>query len=106
MNNPFFNTKMGGQTAFGFYDSDARLVSYYFMGDFAMNDIKSLLREPYAILVDCAKRLIQGNCLLDEFKSAAFQDEHDLVAAVMILPESFVAYDRESIVIYRKRGKQ
>jgi hypothetical protein len=94
---------MGGQTAFGFYDSDAKLVSYYFMSDYAVNDIKKLLREPYNVLVDTAQPLIQGNCLLDEFKSRDFQNEHDLVAAVMILPESFVAYDSDTIIIYKKR---
>ena len=94
---------MGGQTAFGLYDPDAKLVSYYFMGDSAMNDIKTLLKEPYNVLWDCAQPLIQGNCLLDEFKSREFQDEHDLVGAVMILPDSFVAYDADTIVIYRRR---
>ena len=97
---------MGGQTAFGFYDQAAKLVSYYFMGDSAMNDIKKLLREPYNVLWDCAQPLIQGNCLLDEFKSRHFQDEHDLVAAVLILPDSFVAYDTETIVIYRRRRNE
>jgi hypothetical protein len=94
---------MGGQTAFGLYDPDAKLVSYYFMGDSAMNDIKTLLKEPYNVLYDCAQPLIQGNCLLDEFKSREFQDEHDLVAAVLILPDSFVAYDADTIVIYKRR---
>ena len=94
---------MGGQTAFGFYDSDAKLVSYYFMGDSAMNDIKKLLREPYNVLWDCAQPLLSGNCLLSEFKSTEFQDEHDLVGAVMILPGSFVVYDAETIVIYKRR---
>jgi hypothetical protein len=37
----FSLSKMGGQTAFGLYDPDAKLVSYYFMGDSAMNDITS-----------------------------------------------------------------
>jgi hypothetical protein len=94
---------MGGQTAFGLYDPDAKLVSYYFMGDYAINDIKKLLKEPYNVLYDCAQPLIQGNCLLDEFKSREFQDEHDLVGAVMILPDSFVAYDSDTIVIYKRR---
>lgn len=94
---------MGGQTAFGFYDQDAKLVSYYFMGDSALGDIKTYLKEPYKVLWDCAKPLIKGNCLLHEFKSSAFQEEHDLVAAVMILPDSFVAFDADTIVIYRRR---
>jgi len=94
---------MGGQTAFGFYDQDAKLVSYYFMGDSAMNDIKVLLKEPYNVLWDCAKPLFNGNCLLSEFKSREFQDEHDLVASVMILPDSFVAYEAETIVVYKRR---
>ena len=98
-----FSIKMGGQTAFGFYDPDAKLVSYYFMGDSAMNDIKTLLREPYNVLWDCAQPLMSGNCLLSEFKSTEFQDENDLVGAVMILPGSFVVYDAETIVIYRRR---
>lgn len=94
---------MGGQTAFGFYDPDAKLVSYYFMGDYALGDIKMLLKEQYKILYDCAQPLIKGNCLLSEFKSSAFADEHDLVGAVMILPDSMVAYDAETIVIYKRR---
>ena len=95
---------MGGQTAFGFYDQDAKMVSYYFMSDSALGDIKMLLREPYHVLWDCAKPLIKGNCLLHEFKSSEFQEEHDLVAAVVILPDSFVAFDADTIVIYKRRN--
>jgi hypothetical protein len=94
---------MGGQTAFGFYDRDAKLISYYFMGDYAINDIKKLLKEPYNVLYDCAQLLIQGNCTLEEYKSSAFAEEHDLVGACLIMPESFVVYDAETIVIYRRR---
>ena len=94
---------MGGQTAFGFYDSDAKLVSYYFMGDSAMNDIETYLHEPYEVMKDCARPMFVGNCLLDEFKSSEFADNNDLVGAVMILPESMVCYKEKTIIIYRRR---
>jgi mRNA-degrading endonuclease YafQ of YafQ-DinJ toxin-antitoxin module len=94
---------MGGQSAFGFYDADAHLVSYYFMGDYAIRDIKKYLKEPYNVLKDCARPMFEGNCLLDEFKSQKFQDEHDLVGAVLIMRDCIICYDQDSIVVYRKR---
>jgi len=94
---------MGGQTAFGFYDYNTKLVSYYFMGDYAMNDIKSYVREPYNVLKDTAQPLIEGQCSIEEFKSSEFQEAHDLVCAAMILPGSIVCYDAQTIVIYKKR---
>jgi hypothetical protein len=94
---------MGGQTAFGFYDSDAKLVSYYFMGDYALNDIETYVLEPYNVLYDSAKLLFEGWCPIEEFKSSAFQDEHDLVAAVLIMPGSIVCYKLKSISIIKKR---
>jgi hypothetical protein len=94
---------MGGQSAFGFYDQDAKLVSYYFMGDSALGDIRSYLKEPYNVMKDCAKKLFVGNCLLEEFKSSEFANEHDLVGAAMILPDSIVCYHTDTIVIYKKR---
>ena len=94
---------MGGQTAFGFYDSDAKLVSYYFMSDYALNDIETYVLEPYNVLYDSAKLLFEGWCPIEEFKSSAFQDEHDLVAAVLIMPGSIVCYKLKSISIIKKR---
>jgi hypothetical protein len=94
---------MGGQTAFGFYDNDTKLVSYYFMGDYAVNDIKSYVLEPYNVMKDAAQPLIEGCCSIEEFKSSEFHEEHDLVCAAMILPESIVCYDAKTIVIYKKR---
>ena len=94
---------MGGQTAFGFYDNDTKLVSYYFMGDYAVNDIKSYVLEPYNVMKDAAQPLIEGCCSIEEFKSSKFQEEHDLVCAAMILPESIGCYDAQTIVIYKKR---
>ena len=95
---------MGGQTAFAFLDSyDPQRVNYYFMGDSAMNDIKKYLMEPYNVMKDCAKPLFKGNCTLEEYKSREFQDEHDLVGAIIIMPDSIVVYDQETIVIYKRR---
>jgi hypothetical protein len=95
---------MGGQTAFAFLDPyDPGRVDYYFMGDYAINDIKKYLKEPYNVMKDCAQVLIEGNCTLQEYKSSAFAEEHDLVGACLIMPESFVVYDAETIVIYRRR---
>lgn len=97
---------MGGQTAFGFYDNDTKLVSYYFMGDYALNDIKKYLKEPYNVIRDCAAPLLNGNCTIQEYKSREFREEHDLVGACIILPDSIVCYDSESIVIYRRRRNE
>jgi hypothetical protein len=94
---------MGGQVAFGFYDNDAKLVSYYFMGDSALNYIETYVLEPYNVLYDSAKLLFDGWCPIEEFKSSAFQDEHDLVAAVLIMPGSIVCYKLKIISIIKKR---
>lgn len=96
---------MGGQTAFGFYDNDTKLVWYYFMGDSAVNDIDLYVLEPYNVLYDSAKPLFEGCCSIEEFKSSEFQDEHDLVAAAMILPGSIVCYKLKCISITKKRRK-
>ena len=94
---------MGGQTAFGFYDNNTKLVSYYFMGDSALNDIDTYVLEPYNVLYDSAKPLFEGWCLIEDFKSSAFQEQHDLVAAVLIMPGSIVCYKLKSISITKKR---
>lgn len=95
---------MGGQTAFAFLDPyDPQRVNYYFMGDYALNDIKKYLMEPYNVMKDCAKPLFNGNCTIQRFKSRKFQEEHDLVGASIIMPESIVCYDMNTIVIYRRR---
>ena len=94
---------MGGQSAFAFIDSyDPQRVNYYFMGDSALNDIKKYVKEPYNVMKDCATSLFEGNCSIEEFKSAKFQEDNDLVAAAIIMPDSIVCYDMETIVIYRK----
>ena len=96
---------MGGQTAFGFIDSsDSHRVEYYFMGDYAINDIRKYLMEPFKVMKDCAKPLFCGNCTLQEYKSREFQDQHDLVGACIILPDCIVCYDSETIVTYRRRS--
>jgi hypothetical protein len=82
---------------------DPQRVDYYFMGDSALADIRKYLKEPYRVMKDCAKPLFKGNCTLQEYKSREFQDEHDLVGACIILPDSIVCYDQDTIVIYRKR---
>jgi hypothetical protein len=95
---------MGGQTAFAFLDSyDPQRVDYYFMGDYAFNDIKMYLKEPYDVMKDCATSLFEGNCTIQEFKSRKFQEDHDLVAASIIMPDSIVCYLTDTIVIYRRR---
>jgi hypothetical protein len=73
------------------------------MGDSALSDIPSLLKEPYNVLKDSARSLLAGNCLLEEYKSAKFAYEHDLVGTVMILPGSIICYHTETIVIYKRR---
>jgi len=104
VNNPFFNYKMGGQSAFAFLDPcDPQRVEYYFMGDSAIADIKKYLKEPYNVMKDCAKALLDGNCTIQRYKSREFQEEHDLVGACIIMPDSIVCYDLETIVIYRRR---
>ena len=52
---------MGGQTAFGFYDEKTQLVSYYFMGDYAINDLKAYALEPYNVLRDIAETMFVHN---------------------------------------------
>jgi hypothetical protein len=94
---------MGGQSAFGFYDYNTKLISYYFMGDSAANDIKAYVREPYNVLKDSAQPLIQGQCSIEEFKSSEFHEEHDLVCAAIILPHSIVCFDEHTVTIHRKR---
>lgn len=94
---------MGGQTAFAYYDSDARLVSYWFMRDMGLTEILEYLKEPYNVIKDVARPMLVGNCLLEEYKSAAFREEHALVWTVMILPESIVCYNSEHILIMKKR---
>ena len=98
---------MGGQTAFAFLDSyDPQRVNYYFMGDYALGDIRKYLMEPYHVMKDCAAPLINGSCTIEEYKSRKFQDEHDLVGAAVIMPDSIVVYDAETIVIYRRRRNE
>jgi hypothetical protein len=94
---------MGGQTAFAYYDSDARLLSYWFMRDMNPLEFAHYLEEPYNVMVDVARPMIAGNCLLEEFKSAKFHEEHDLVWAAVILPGSIVCYNAEHIIIMKKR---
>ena len=97
---------MGGQTAFAFIDPyDSHRVDYYFMGDYALGDIKKYLKEPFKVLKDCAKPLINGNCTVEEYKSQMFQDKHDLVGACIILPDCIVCYDSETIVKYSRRNE-
>jgi hypothetical protein len=73
------------------------------MGDSAIADIKKYLKEPYHVMKDCAKALLDGNCTIQQYKSREFQEEHDLVGACIIMPDSIVCYDLETIVIYRRR---
>jgi len=95
---------MGGQSAFAFLDShDPQRVNYYFMGDYAINDIKRYLMEPYKVMKDCANPLFKGNCTIQEYKSREFAEEHDLVGACIIMPDSIVCYDSETIMIYKRR---
>jgi hypothetical protein len=95
---------MGGQSAFAFIDPyDPQRVDYYFMGDYALGDIESYLHEPYNVMYDCGKTLFQGNCTIEEFKSRKFADEHDLVGAAIIMPDSIVCFKMKTIMIYRRR---
>jgi len=55
--------------------------------------------ELYNVLKDAAQPLLEGRRSIEEFKSSKFQEEHDLVCAAMILPESIVCYDAKTIVI-------
>lgn len=98
---------MGGQTAFAFIDPyDPQRVDYYFMGDSALGDIESYLHEPYNVMYDCGKTLFQGNCTIQEYKSRNFAEDHDLVGAAIIMPDSIVCFKMKTIVIYRRRRNQ
>jgi len=55
------------------------------------------------VIRDVARPLIKGNCLLEEFKSKAFHEEHDLVWAALIMEDSIVCYDQHYVVIMKKR---
>jgi len=94
---------MGGQTAFAYYDNDSQLLSYWLMRDMNPLEFINYLNEPLHVIKDVARPLLKGNCLLDEFKSRAFQEEHDLVWAAIILPESIVCYNRQYTLILKKR---
>jgi hypothetical protein len=94
---------MGGQTAFAYYDNDSQLLSYWFMRDMNPLEFINYLNEPLHVIKDVARPLLKGNCLLDEFKSKKFQEEHDLVWAAIILPESIVCYNHQYTVIMKKR---
>ena len=96
-------TEMGGQTAFAYYDNDTRLLSYWFMRDMNPLEFVNYLNEPINVIRDVARPLIKGNCLLEEFKSKAFQEEHDLVWAALIMEDSIVCYDQHYVVIMKKR---
>jgi len=95
--------RMGGQTAFAYYDNDSQLLSYWLMRDMNPLEFINYLNEPLHVIKDVARPLLKGNCLLDEFKSEKFQEEHDLVWAAIILPESIVCYNRQYTVIMKKR---
>lgn len=75
------------------------------MRDMGPLEFAHYLDEPMNVIKDVARPLLQGNCLLDEFKSEAFQDEHDLVWAAVILPESIVCYNHQYTIIMKKRAK-
>lgn len=94
---------MGGQTAFAYYDGDTHLLSYWFMRDMNPLEFANYLNDPLHVIKDVARPLIQGNCLLDEFKSEKFQDEHDLVWAAVIMEGSIVCYNHQYTIIMKKR---
>jgi hypothetical protein len=95
---------MGGQTAFAFIDpTNSHRVNYYFMGDYAINDIRNYVMEPFKVMQDCAQPLFCGNCTLEEYKSAMFAEEHDLVGACLILVDCIVCYDQNTVVKYSRR---
>lgn len=98
---------MGGQTAFAFIDvDDHKRVNYYFMGDYALGDIKKYLKESFNVMKDCAKPLFEGNCTIEEYKSQKFAEEHDLVGACIILADCIVCHDQDTTVTYRRRTKE
>jgi len=94
---------MSGQTAFGYYDVDAKLVSYWFMGAMSLDEIEEYSDNPLNVIVDSAKPMLAGNCLLDEFKSVEFRHDNNVKWAVMYLSDSTVCYSFKSIVIMKKR---
>jgi hypothetical protein len=73
------------------------------MGDYAINDLKTYLLEPYNVLFDIGQTMFEGKCTLKEYKSQEFSDEHDLIGAVVIMPDSIVCYDHQAVTIMRKR---
>jgi len=97
--------EMGGQTAFAYYDNDTRLLSYWFMRDMNPLEFAGYLNEPINVIRDVARPLIKGNCLLEEFKSEAFQEEHDLVWAAIIMPDCIVCYNGNYVITMKKRTK-
>ena len=99
----YSDTKMGGQTAFAYYDNDTQLLSYWFMRDMGPLEFAHYLNEPLSVIKDVARPLLKGHCLIEEFKSKEFQEEHDLVWAAIILPESIVCYNHQYTVIMKKR---
>ena len=94
---------MGGQTAFAYYDNDTHLLSYWFMRDMGPLEFAHYLDEPMNVMKDVARPLLKGHCLLEEFKSEKFQEEHDLVWAAVIMPEAIVCYNYQYTIIMKKR---
>ena len=95
---------MGRQTAFAFLlNNNLLYVDYYFMGDYALGDIETCLHESYDVVYDCARPLFEGRCLLSEFKSPTFAEQHDLVGAALIMRESIICYKEKTIIVYRRR---
>ena len=94
---------MGGQTAFAFYDNDTHLLSYWFMRDLGPLDFTGYLHEPFQVIKDVARPLIKGHCLLEEFKSRKFHEQHDLVWAAVIMEGSIVCHNHQYTIIMKKR---
>jgi hypothetical protein len=93
---------MGGQTAFA-YLNEMNLLSYWFMRDMNPLEFANYLNEPLSVIKDVARPLIKGHCLLEEFKSEKFQEDHDLVWAAVIMEGSIVCYDHNYVIIMKKR---
>jgi hypothetical protein len=93
---------MGGQTAFA-YLNEMNLLSYWFMRDMNPLEFANYLNEPLQVIKDVARPLIKGHCLLEEFKSAKFHEEHDLVWAAVIMEGSIVCHNHQYTIIMRKR---
>ena len=96
---------MGGQTAFAYYDNDTHLLSYWFMRDMNPLEFANYLNDPLNVIKDSARLLLEGHCLLEEFKSKAFHEEHDLVWAAVIMEGSIVCYDQNYVIIMKKRNE-